>query len=81
MLGLISIIAFEQKVSVFLDKKECCNSKNKMIENEIRIYGEANTVICIHKKMHSSLFIPNIEIFFEQSSLYGVEITHLNIKY
>lgn len=50
--GVVSTINFEKKLSTFFKTKKCCSS----VGNEIH---------CIHKNMLSKIFIPYIDLFFE----------------
>lgn len=62
--ALISIIKFEKNLASFFDHKLCCSSDIDFIENETLFHGKATSWSCIHKKILSILFIPNINLFF-----------------
>ncbi|KAM0681545.1 hypothetical protein GINT2_000058 [Glugoides intestinalis] len=63
-LGLVYTVEFEKKLSVFFSTKKCCF---KGIEDNKNIEQESSNGMCIHKRMLSNVFKPQIETFIEHN--------------
>lgn len=64
--GLISTIHFERKLDIFFTNKKCCVEN---LDNDISTTNDCIKPRCIHKTLISRVFIPFIDIFFENKLL------------
>lgn len=60
--GLVYTVEFEKKLEVFFTTKKCCF---KDVEDKMNIEQESSKITCVHKRMLSNLFKPQIETFIE----------------
>lgn len=77
-LGFIAVLNFEERSKPFFESKKCCLDDSN---NEITLYGEDGfKPECIHKNMLSTIFTPNINLFYEYMLTPQIDIDQFKVQ-